>query len=146
MAAALDLTRKAPLGGPASFDREARTVRATLATDAPVTRRGPDPAGGRGEWIEVLDVAASPWPASVPLLADHRNEIRSLAGVVEAIAVRAGRLEGTLRLAPTSFGDELMTLIEASALQGVSVGYALTDAVPVGGNTWRSALNCVRFP
>ena len=45
------LTRAAPTA-PATFNREARSVEATIATNAPVERRD-----GRGPYLEILDPA-----------------------------------------------------------------------------------------
>ena len=60
-----------------------------------------------------------------PALADHRNTIDSIAGVIERAWVDADKLRATIALADTQKGREVRHLIESGALRGVSIGYTI---------------------
>ena len=118
--------RRAPVR-PATLDPVARSVEAILATATPVRRPAPNPAGEFSSWSEVLDLRGSRWAAleGAPLLCDHENTTASLIGSVTGVRLEGDQLIGRLAFADTPRAQQMLDLVAAGHLQGVSVGYSI---------------------
>ncbi len=106
---------------PASFDLEARTVEAVIATTTPVTRRD-----ARGPYAEVLDFATLDLSnaTSLRVLDSHRTaSIRDTLGSVEAVRVEGDRLVARLRLSAADDVTPVLQRIADGTIRGVSIGY-----------------------
>lgn len=109
---------------PASFDAEARTVEATIATATPVLRRD-----ARGPYREVLDFATLGLAnaANLRLLDSHRtSSVRDTLGNVEAVRIEGDRLVAKLRLSAADDVAPVLQRIADGTLRGVSIGYRVT--------------------
>ena len=112
------ITRSASLTA-STFNREARTVEAVIATDTPVRRRDM-----RGEYDEIIDPVGMNAGDRVPLLDAHRRDsINAVLGFASNIRVEAGRVLATL----TVTDDKALELIDRGALTGVSVGFTVQE-------------------
>lgn len=111
-------TRKMPLAG--SLDAEALTVTAVVATDTPVQRRD-----GQGLFFEVLDPAGLVAEAGddVPLLEDHAQSARKIAGIAHTFIVDGPSVRATLRLSMADDLEPLRQRIADGSLRYVSAGY-----------------------
>lgn len=101
----------------AQVDRTARTVPATLSTEAPVARLG---------IVEVLShapdaVDLTRAAGGLPLLFAHDQA--APVGIVEQVRLDGRRLAGTLRFGPSAKADELLDQVEAGTLRHLSIGY-----------------------
>jgi phage head maturation protease len=115
-------TRRAMLS-PTSLNREARTVECTLVgSNNAVQRRD-----ARGQFTERLSTEAGAFSLHtprLPLLDSHRTgSIGDILGYVENVRAEGGEVRATLNIT----SDAALTLIEAGALSGVSVGYRVAD-------------------
>ena len=103
-----------------SIRAEARTVEASLSSEAPVKRYD-------GEEVlshkpGAVDLSRAP----LPLLCSHDN--RSLpVGIVEGLKVKAGKLRGTLRISANQ--DGLWRYIQDGILRNLSIGYQIIERV-----------------
>ncbi len=103
-----------------SIRAEARTVEASLSSEAPVKRYD-------GEEVlshkpGAVDLSRAP----LPLLCSHDN--RSLpVGIVEGLKVKAGKLRGTLRISANQ--DGLWRDIQDGILRNLSIGYQIIERV-----------------
>ncbi|MGR3464081.1 prohead protease/major capsid protein fusion protein [Limimaricola sp.] len=106
---------------PSTFDAEARTVEAVIATTAPVMRRD-----ARGPFAEVLDLDtldAASFPG-LPLLDSHRQgSVRDTIGRVESIRRESNTLIAKLKLSGADDVTPVMQRIADGTLTGVSIGY-----------------------
>lgn len=119
------LTRRAPAAMrpiPSTWDPEARTFDATLATGTAVERQDT-----RGVFDEVLDITAATLPGRVPLLDSHaRDSVDRVIGHVSALQVVNGELVGTVTLSRHNpQAVRLAAEISDGHSFGVSIGYAV---------------------
>ncbi|MCB1349289.1 MAG: HK97 family phage prohead protease [Maritimibacter sp.] len=106
---------------PATFDPEARTVEAVIATTAPVQRRD-----ARGAFSEVLDFSTLDLTnaAGLRVLDSHRtSSIRDTMGTVEAVRVEGNQLIAKLRLSAADDVGPVLQRIADGTIRGVSIGY-----------------------
>ena len=109
---------------PATFDAEARTVEAVIATTTPVTRRD-----ARGTFSEVLDFSTLDLTNAVnlPVLDSHSTaSIRDTVGIVEAVRVDGDKLIAKLRLSAADDVVPVLQRIADGTVRGVSIGYRVT--------------------
>ena len=113
------ITRTASLTG-STFNREARTVEAVIATNTPVRRRDM-----RGVYDEIIDTSGMTAGDRVPVLDSHnRDSINSVLGYATHFRVEpGGRAMATL----TITDDKALELIDKGALSGVSVGFTVQE-------------------
>lgn len=125
---------------PASFDPEARTVEAVIATTAPVARRD-----ARGTFAEVLDFSTLDLTnaANLRVLDSHRTvSIRDTMGTVEAVRVDGDKLIAKLRLSAADDVTPVLQRIADGTIRGVSIGYRVmrwTEKQSGGTRTRRPA-------
>ena len=113
---------------PNSFDARERTfVGAVLATAAPVRRRG---------FTEVLDLAGAQLPDGLPLVLDHRDNVRDTVGRMTNLRVVNGELLGDGRLTADASVDWLAARISDGTVGALSVGYTV--------GRWRDDANNTR--
>lgn len=109
---------------PATFDMDARTVEAVIATTAPVTRRD-----ARGPFAEVLDLDTLDTATldGLPVLDSHRQgSVRDTIGRVAAIRREGDKLIASLKL---SGADDVLPVLQRigdGTLTGASIGYRVT--------------------
>ena len=104
---------------PSTFDAEARTVEAVIATTASVTRRD-----ARGPFAEVLDLDTLDMGAleGLPVLDSHRQgSVRDTIGRVETIRREGERLIAKLRLSGADDVTPVLQRIADGTLTGVSI-------------------------
>lgn len=113
------ITRTASLTA-STFNREARTVEAIIATNNPVRRRDM-----RGDYMEVIDTAGMVLADRVPVLDTHnRDSINAVLGFATNVRVEpGGRVLATLNITD----DRALELIDRGALTGVSVGFTVQE-------------------
>lgn len=102
-------------------DKSARTVPATLSSDAPVAR-------DFGDEILVHTPAAIDMTRAVnglPLLFSHKRD--QIIGRVEGIHLDRNRLRGVLRFSDNSQASEVWRDVESGILTDLSVGYTVDD-------------------
>ena len=125
---------------PASFDPEARTVEAVIATTAPLMKRD-----ARGTFAEVLDFSTLDLTntANLRVLDSHRTaSIRDTMGTVEAVRVEGDKLIAKLRLSAADDVTPVLQRIADGTIRGVSIGYRVTrwtENQSVGTRTRRPA-------
>lgn len=115
-----DIITRAASFTPSTFNREARTVEAIIATNTPVRRRDM-----RGEYDEVIDTSGMIAGERVPVLDAHnRDSINAVLGFATNFRVEpGGRALATL----TITDDKALELIDKGALTGVSVGFTVQE-------------------
>jgi phage head maturation protease len=133
------LTRRDTAAGPLTLNAEARRVEATIASDTPVPRSGPNPAGERRSWREVIrpaaiDISSCP----VPLLKDHRAEVDSVIGSVAAPRMAQGQLVATITYARNKGGNAALALVQDGHAMAVSVGYRVREWRRVDDETFEA--------
>jgi hypothetical protein len=102
---------------PNSFDAAARTFAgAVLATSTPVRRRG---------YSEVLDFAGVQLPEHLPIVLDHRDDVRSTVGRMSNLRISNGELLGDGRLSGDASLDWLASRISDGTVGALSVGYTV---------------------
>lgn len=122
-----DLCTRA-VGQASTLNREARTVEAVaLSGPAPAVRPGPDPAGGRGKWIEELDAAGADLSgfSGAPVLTDHQNRVSASVGSVNSTRTEGDRIVCRVRFDGSAEADALIDKIGAGSVRGVSLGYVV---------------------
>ena len=97
-----------------SFNREARTFTAVLATGTPIQRRG---------GFEVLDLASRQLPASAPLLLDHCATVDATVGRGENIRRDGDVIVANGRISADPALSSLCERIADGTVDGVSIGY-----------------------
>ena len=103
-----------------TFDAEARTVEAVIATETPVAAFD----FRFGQVDEIILMSGAQLPKRMPLLNSHdRGSIEGIAGSVRNFRVEGPELIGTLHLAEIALGDLAAGLIRGEHLTDVSVGY-----------------------
>lgn len=122
-------TRAAAFGKP--DDQDGRTVPVVLATDAPVERYG---------FVEVLNMAAVDLSrGDLPLIESHDAD-RVNIGVIRSIRVDGNKLRGTAIFGSSARAEELLRDVRDGIVNGVSIGYRLTDdGDPIKLNDGRTA-------
>ena len=100
-------------------DDDAVRLKLSFASETPYER-----------WFgwEVLGMARGEYDFSrlkngAPFLADHRNAMDSILGVVEDARVREGKAYATVRLADTPKAEQYLKLLDAGMGEKISVGY-----------------------
>ena len=99
-----------------SFNREARTFVAVLATGTPIQRRG---------GYEVLDLASMQLPANAPLLLDHRASVDALVGRAENIRRDGDTIVADCRISGDPALASLCERIADGTVYGISIGYSV---------------------
>jgi hypothetical protein len=107
------ITRAATIR-PNTFDREARTFTAILATGSPIQRRG-----GR----EVLDLASMVLPVDAPIVLDHRPSVRDTVGRATNIRRDGDTLVADCRLSNDPQIGWLAERIADGTVGGISIAY-----------------------
>ncbi|MFN3615500.1 MAG: HK97 family phage prohead protease, partial [Rubrimonas sp.] len=84
-----------------------------------------------------------------PLLADHRNAIAAVLGVVESAAVEGGKGRAVVRFGDHAEAQDALTKVRAGVLGNVSVGYSIEEltrwkASADGEDTYRATRWTVR--
>ena len=102
---------------PNSFNREARTFTAVLATGTPIQRRG--------GYREVLDLSSMTLPQSAPLLLDHRASVDALVGRAENIRRDGDTIVADCRISGDPSLASLCERIADGTVDGVSIGYSV---------------------
>jgi HK97 family phage prohead protease len=117
------LTRRATLA-PSTFNREARTVEATLVSAENAVQR----RDARGQFTERLSTEADAFSLHrdrLPVLDSHRQgSIADILGAVTNIRAEGGEVRATLNIT----SDAALALIESGALTGVSIGYRVAPS------------------
>lgn len=106
---------------PTTFNAEARTVEAVIATATPVQRRD-----DRGPYAEVLDLSAIDLTkvSGLPVLDSHRTtSVRDTLGRVESVRREGAALVATLSLSGADDVAPVLQRIADGTLRGVSIGY-----------------------
>ena len=107
-----------------SLDPEARTVKATLSTEAPVDRFGEQEVLVHDARSIDMTRAAD----GLPLLFSH--DTRAPVGIVENIRIENRSLKGLLRFARNAKAQEVMQDVQDGVLRHLSIGYSVTDTQP----------------
>ena len=106
---------------PSTFDFDARTVEAVIATTAPVARRD---ASGPFEEVLDLDTLDLDALAGLPVLDNHRRgSVRDTVGRVRAVRRDGDRLLAVLQLTAADDALPVLQRIADGTLSGVSIGY-----------------------
>ena len=113
------LSRKATLSNP-TIDTEARTVQASLSSEAPVSRIFGKEIVSHERSAVNLERAAG----GLPMLIAH-DSTRLVGRIHDVHVSKDRRLRGTLRFARTPDADEAFSLIEQGVLRDLSVGYSI---------------------
>src|SRR6516165_6056950 len=123
--AGVTLERRDALARPASFDSEARSIEAIIATDQPVKRRDLN-----GEYFEVLDIEGAEVDslrgASV-LNSHNQHDVSAVIGVVDDVWREAKTLVARLRFSDRTEVASVVDDIAAGILRSLSVGYEITE-------------------
>jgi phage head maturation protease len=123
--AGVTLERRDALARPASFDSEARSIEAIIATDQPVKRRDLN-----GEYFEVLDIEGAEVDslrgASV-LNSHNQHDVSAVIGVVDDVWREANTLVARLRFSDRTEVASVVDDIAAGILRSLSVGYEITE-------------------
>ena len=120
---------------PTSWDADARTFEAVIATTSPVMRRD-----AKGPYAEVLDPATLETPAEgLPLIDSHRtSSVRDVLGRVEAVRVEGDQVIAKLRLTSAADAEPVAQRIADGALRGVSIGYRVSAWTETRGQKGRT--------
>ncbi len=117
-------TRRATLR-PTSYNADAGTIEAIIATTHPVQR-----ADTRGAFNEVLDVSAADLSAmaGVQVLNGHRQNggVEAILGVTEAAWVEGDTIVARLRLSERPENASIVTAIRSGEINAVSIGYQVS--------------------
>jgi HK97 family phage major capsid protein/HK97 family phage prohead protease len=107
----------------ASIDKEARTIRVSLSSEAPVRQWGIE---------EILDHKA----ASIRLKRLRENgvflwnhDLDQVLGRIQGVEVKDGKLQCEVRWATNSFAEEKWRDVQEGILRETSIGYRVYDAV-----------------
>ena len=122
---------------PNSFNREARTFTAVLATATPIARRG---------GYEVLDLATMQLPASTPILLDHRSSVDATVGRAENLRREGDVIVADCRISGDPALASLCERIADGTVDGVSIGYAVpkwNESKSASGERTRTAVGAV---
>ena len=122
---------------PNTFNREARTFVATLATAAPIQRRG---------GFESLDLASMELPASAPILLDHRATVNDTVGRASNIRRDGDTIVADCRISGDPALASLCERIADGTVSGMSIGYAVprwNESRSATGERTRIALGAV---
>lgn len=125
---------------PATFDLDARTVEAVIATTAPVMRRD-----ARGPFAEVLDFTTLNLSnaAQLRVLDSHRTaSVRDAIGTVEQVRIEGAQLVARLRLSAADDVTPILQRVADGTIRGVSIGYRVlrwTESMTGGTRTRRPA-------
>lgn len=121
---AAEHVRRAPLSA-STYDAEARTFEADLATATPIRRGG---------FLEVLEISAGAIDLGrvasglAPLLDSHNAyALGAVLGKLNSTRIENGKLVGTIALADTDAGRAAEGMIARGEARGISVGYAVTE-------------------
>lgn len=117
--------------GPRSFDREARTCIATIASGTPVRRPPPCPDGELTPWDEILEISARAVDvaaiAGAPVLMAHNlSERAAHVGVVEQAWIENGSIVARLRFSKRAEVEPVLQDVSDSILQQTSAGYVVS--------------------
>ena len=106
---------------PATWDADALTFEATIATPHPVRRRD-----ARGEYLEILDTATLNLSstATLPIYDGHRGgTARATIGVVESVRVHQESVVATLRLSAADDVTPIRQRVAEGTIRHTSAGY-----------------------
>ena len=120
---ALDIiTRREPLKA-STWDSEAWTFEAVLATGTPVER-----FDSRGTFNEILSLSQTAWPDRVPLLDSHNREsVDRQIGYVDNLQVVGGDLRGRVTLSRhNAQAQRIAAELSDGHTFGVSIGYSVS--------------------
>lgn len=114
------LTRAAPTR-PNTWDPDARTVSAVIATPSPVRRRD-----ARGPFLEILTADTLDLSAAegLPVLDSHRTAtVRDTLGRVRSVALESGSVTAVLEMTAAEDAAPVVQRIADGTVSGVSIGY-----------------------
>lgn len=114
------LTRAAPTR-PNTWDPDARTVSAVIATPSPVRRRD-----ARGPFLEILTADTLDLSAAegLPVLHSHRTAtVRDTLGRVRSVALEGGSVTAVLEMTAAEDAAPVVQRIADGTVSGVSIGY-----------------------
>lgn len=114
------LTRAAPTR-PNTWDPDARTVSAVIATPSPVRRRD-----ARGPFLEILTADTLDLSAAegLPVLDSHRTAtVRDTLGRVRSVALEGGSVTAVLEMTAAEDAAPVVQRIADGTVSGVSIGY-----------------------
>lgn len=132
-------TRRANLR-PGSYNEQARTIEAVIATSNPVARRD-----ANGNFNEILDVAGadlSVLPGAHVLNSHRQASVTDILGTVESAWREAEGIVARMRLSDRPEVGSIVAAIRSGDISGVSIGYevsAWADGVDGAGNRTRTA-------
>lgn len=101
------------------LDSTAKTVKASLSSEAPVTRFGEQEILSH----EPTAIDLSRTANGLPLLFSHDQ--RMPIGLVEEVRLEKGRLVGVLRFGTSPKANEIWADVEAGILNNISIGYVI---------------------
>ncbi len=112
-------------GAPSSFDKEARTVRLTLATETPVREWTPY---GYADEVLLMDGVVLPSGGQCPLLDSHNAySLNGQLGSLRGFSIVADRLDATAHFSVTA--EKAFTLVEEGHLKDASVRAKILEHV-----------------
>lgn len=124
--AAIELERREALARPATFNADARTVEAVIATGEPVRRRDE-----RGEYLEILEISGADIDAlrGASVLDAHQqhNGIGAVIGTVEDAWRADSQLMARLRLSSRPELAGIVADIRDGVIANLSVGYEVAE-------------------
>lgn len=129
----LALVKGEASSAPASWDKESRSVRLTLATENPVDIW--DWEHGRVPEVLLMAGCLLPKSGQLPLADTHDlGTVKNVLGSLRDLTIKGKNLEATAYLASTPDGADAATKIEEGHITDVSVGYRRHDKtfVPEG--------------
>jgi hypothetical protein len=122
---AVALARREALARPTSWNANARTVEAVIATSAPVQRQD-----ATGPYLEILDVAGADLEAlrGASVLNSHdQNGLDSVIGTVDSARVEGSEIVATLRMSSRPEVAGIVADIGAGILRSLSIGYEVSE-------------------
>lgn len=138
--AAVPLERRDAKPKPQTFDAEARTIEATIASTTPVRRRD-----ARGEFLEILDPAGLDLDSArgVSVLNSHNQSgLENVIGVVDDIWVKGDKVRARVRFSDRPDIRGYVDDVAAGVIRSLSVGYEVAEwrEGTQGGQRTRTAI------
>lgn len=122
---AVPLERRDAKAKPQTFDADARTIEATIASTTPVRRRD-----ARGEFLEILDPAGLDLESArgVSVLNSHNQDgLSAVIGVVEEAWIKGDKVRARIRFSERPDVRAFVDDIAAGVIRSLSVGYEVSE-------------------
>ncbi len=135
-----DLLQRDATARPQSFDRDALTIDAVIASSSPVKRRDQ-----RGEYLEILNVNGADLAAlnNASVLDSHQqNGIHNILGNIERSWIEGDEILATIRFSQRIETQPTVLDIASGVIRHLSVGYDVAewqDGVDAAGNRTKTA-------